>query len=161
MPVVHLTDVSVRGFKSDRPVSYMDATTRGFGVRVGKHTKTWVVVRGRRRERLSFGKYPDLSLSAARTEAKRLLTQEPPTAPRISFHDARANFLNEHYRGKAGRTKAEAKRLLEKHFADLDKMLLSEIDDAHIKASLDRLTDRPSLSSYTPFVWLVASSGGR
>jgi len=57
MPVTHLTDIVVRSLKgTDQYVSHMDDVTRGFGVRVGKHSKTWIAVRGRSRERLSIGR---------------------------------------------------------------------------------------------------------
>lgn len=145
MPVAHLTDATVRNLKSDQTVSYMDDTTRGFGIRVGKHTKTWVVVRGRERERLSFGKYPDLSLADARTAAKKLLSGEATDkASRMLFRDARTSFVEEHYRGKAERTKAEADRLLAKHFKVLDSFKLGDVSDADIKRTLDALVERPS-----------------
>lgn len=145
MPVAHLTDATVRNLKSDRNISYMDDATRGFGIRVGKHTKTWVVVRGRERERLSFAKYPDLSLADARTEAKKLLTVESTDKPaRVLFKEARATFIEEHYRGKAERTKAEAERLLTKHFKPLETFKLGDVSDTDIKRTLDKLADRPS-----------------
>jgi len=37
---VHFTDISIRKFK---PGSYWDDSTPGFGVRVGKHAKTWTI----------------------------------------------------------------------------------------------------------------------
>jgi hypothetical protein len=146
VPVLHLTDVSVRALKgTNKHISYMDSVTRGFGIRVGKHGKTWIVVRGRQRERVSFGRYPDLPLTDARKEAKKLLSAEPQgTTKNVQFMDARAAFLEEHYRGKAERTKAEAKRLLEKHFRELTKMVLNEVDDTHVSRCLSKLSETPS-----------------
>ncbi|WP_186456858.1 Arm DNA-binding domain-containing protein [Sphingomonas suaedae] len=71
MPNLHLTDLSVKALKgSDKHATYWDTTTPGFGVRVGKRSKTWTVMRGRTRERISTGKYGDMSLAdASRSEA--------------------------------------------------------------------------------------------
>ncbi len=45
MPVLHLTDIAVRALKpTDGYVSYWDDTTPGFGIRVGKRSKTWMVI---------------------------------------------------------------------------------------------------------------------
>jgi hypothetical protein len=73
MPSLKLTDLSVRALKgSDTTTYYWDASTPAFGIRVGKRAKTWTVMRGRARERLTVGRYPDMSLTDARKEAKRL-----------------------------------------------------------------------------------------
>ncbi|MDB5438805.1 MAG: site-specific recombinase, phage integrase family, partial [Caulobacteraceae bacterium] len=93
-------------------VTYWDDTTPGFGIRVGKRSKTWTVMRGRQRERVSVGKYPDLSLADARAEAKRLLSESPePKALSITFASARDQFLEENYVTAKQRTKDEAARL--------------------------------------------------
>lgn len=100
MPVLHLTDIAVRALKpTDGYVSYWDDTTPGFGIRVGKRSKTWMVMRGRNRERISIGKYGDLSLAEARAEAKRLLSTAPePKAVALTFAKARERFIEENYR---------------------------------------------------------------
>lgn len=146
MPNLRLTEISVRALKgSGKNVSYWCDLTPGFCVRVGKRTKTFCVVRGRTRERLSIGKWPDLSVSDARAEAKRLLSSEPETkAIAITFAQAREQFVEENYRERKPRTKAEAKRILEKHFRHLTKMVLSDVTDADIKKALDTLTATPS-----------------
>lgn len=106
----------VRNLKgSERYVSYMDDTTPGFGIRVGLRSKTWTVVRGRNRERLTIGKYPDLSLAEARAEAKRLLSTEPEAkALPKTFKEAREEFLEANYT-PGSRTKYQVKRSLELH----------------------------------------------
>ena len=146
MPVLHLTDIAVRALKpTDGYVSYWDDTTPGFGIRVGKRSKTWMVMRGRNRERISIGKYGDLSLSEARAEAKRLLSTAPePKAVALTFAKARERFIEENYRDTKPRTKAEADRLLKKHFKGLDHRQLHSIDDADVKRELDKLSDTPS-----------------
>ena len=43
-----------------------------FGVRVGKHRKTFTVMVGRDRKRRTIGIYPDINLQEARAKAKRI-----------------------------------------------------------------------------------------
>lgn len=58
---MRLTEISVRALKgSDTYVTYFDDTLPGFGVRVGKRSRTFIVLRGKQRQRVSFGKWPDL-----------------------------------------------------------------------------------------------------
>ena len=56
MPVAHLTDVVVSRLAT--PGIYYDKTTPAFGIRIGKHRKTWVVTRGTDRQRITIGRYP-------------------------------------------------------------------------------------------------------
>ena len=75
MPVTHLTDIVVSRLKT--PGIYYDQMTPAFGIRVGKHRKAWVITQGTDRQRISIGKYPQMSLADARKEAKKRLSQEP------------------------------------------------------------------------------------
>jgi len=140
---IHLTELAVKQLKSASAV-YWDKTTPGFGIRVGKHARTWVVIRGRSRERTVVGRYPDLSLSAARLEARKLLVATPERKiESVLYKEAQRQFLDENYRECSQRSKAEAARHLNKHFAQLPSKL-SDIDDTHVKKCLDKLTDTPS-----------------
>lgn len=122
MPKPTLTDLSIRTLPvpSQGQVTYWDALP-GFGVRVSQGgTKTFILLTGRRRQRSTIGRYPILSLSEARAEAKRLLARKTlkitdPTA--ISFEDALKLFFEKHCdeRNKK-RTAYETKRLLNRHF---------------------------------------------
>jgi hypothetical protein len=139
---VHFTDISVKKFK---PGSYWDDSTPGFGVRVGKHAKTWTIMRGASRERITIGRYPDLSLSEARTEAKRLLIAAPePKFEAILFENARDEFVEENYRHRSQRSKKEAGRVLKKHFRSMVGRALPSLEDADIKRCLDKLKATPS-----------------
>ena len=55
MPSLHMTDVVVS--RLQQPGTYWDETTPGFGVRVGKNRKTWIVMRGQIRQRVRIGHY--------------------------------------------------------------------------------------------------------
>jgi hypothetical protein len=64
VPTIRLTDVSVKALKpSEKYLTYFSDITPGFGIRVGKRSRTWIVMRGRARERVKLGTYPHLSLA--------------------------------------------------------------------------------------------------
>lgn len=52
-----------------------DTVTRGFGLRVGKQSKTFIVLIGEGR-RQTIGRYPTWALAKAREEAKRILAEK-------------------------------------------------------------------------------------
>ena len=84
MPKLHMTDVVVSRLKFNG--TYYDEMTPAFGLRVGKNRKTWFVVRGRERLGTNIGQYPATSLADARKKARKLLTEEPTKADRITFN---------------------------------------------------------------------------
>jgi integrase len=141
MPQLHLTDLSVRGLRgSDRYISYWDTTTPGFGIRVGKRSKTWMIMRGKSRERVTVGRYPDLSLSDARTKAKKLLAADGlPKTVRLTFKEAREEFLKEHYAGSTSEWPGIVKSIFNKHFKRLDGKQLTEVTDANIRGAIDQI----------------------
>ncbi len=143
---MRLTEISIRALKGSATyTTYFDDTVPGFGVRVGKRSKTYIVLRGKKRERVSIGKVGDLSLAEARTEAKRLLSAEPEQKPAaITFKEARDRFLEDHYRGKSENTKYQVSRSLKRHFASLDSRKLADIDDEDVQTVLDKLAGTPS-----------------
>lgn len=149
MPNLHLTDLSVKALKgSDTYTTYWDDVTPGFGVRVGKRSKTWTVMRGRHRERLSIGKYGDVSLADARREAMRLLSENvvslAPKPATKTFKDARTDFLVDHYKDSTSRWQKNVEALLTRHFKAIEYMKLADITDQHIRAQLEKIASTPS-----------------
>lgn len=147
MPTIHLTDLSVKALKpSDNYVTYWSDTTPGFGIRVGKKSRTWSVMRGRARERVTIGRYPAVSLSDARREALRLLAEEAsgPRPATKTFRDARGEFLAEHYRGTTSRWPHLVRLMLEKHFKTVEHKLLGDVTDEDISRALGKLAHTPS-----------------
>jgi len=144
MPILALTDLSVKALKpSAKQVKYFDANLPAFGVRVGLQRKTFIVMTGRDRKLVSLGHYPETPLSKARSDAKKVLAGVPrETGLGTSFSEARDLFIAAHT-GREG-TKAELKRLLEKHAKSLDAKALSDIRPAQIDSIIDGLRDRPS-----------------
>ena len=93
-----LTDLSIRKLpllEKGQKIHYDDSLP-GFGIRVSKKHKTFVVMYGRERRLKSFGRYPDVSLQTARNEAKRFLaTPAPPASNKITYAEAAQRFLND------------------------------------------------------------------
>jgi integrase len=133
---MRLTEISVRALKgSDTYVTYFDDTLPGFGVRVGKRSRTFVVLRGKKRERVSIGKWPDLTVGEARAEAKRLLIEEPrPRQTSVIFETARDAFLD-HYENQNTRYIVEC--TFKKHCARLHGSYLANITTEDIESCLD------------------------
>ncbi|MEG3143189.1 site-specific integrase [Sphingomonas sp. RT2P30] len=147
MPTVHLTDVSVKSLKpSEKYVTYFSDITPGFGIRVGKRSRTWIVMRGRERERVRLGSYPELSLADARKKAMQILGADkaPPKPKQKTFKEARDQFLEEYFRDKSPRWKSQMTSHLMRHFKALEHHKLDEIEDYDIKSCLDALHRTPS-----------------
>jgi integrase len=140
---------------------YSDEAVRGLAVRVGVHTKTFMLMtqRGSHRTRVKLGVYPDLSLSAARTKARDLLAQQRiarTETPSVRFDDALETYYRVQGTQRRAITSAEAKRLLDKHFRPtLGKRRLETIKPADIVPVLDGLLHSPAIRR-NAFVFLRA-----
>src|ERR1700712_2186985 len=110
MPTARLTDVTVRALL---PGTYFDATTPAFGIRVGKSRRTWIVMRGKERRRISIGRYPDLPLADARKEAKKLLAELHVSAKRITCEAAYEIFKTDYIARRKERTQKDYRRMIE------------------------------------------------
>ncbi len=122
MPKHALTDISVRALKpSDGQVTYWDTGLPNFGVRVGARRKTFIVLVGEQRTRLSLGVYPSTTLAEARKAARlRLIEGVPAKQPNVAptlFSEGLALYLSIHSKQRhRTRTAHENKRILERHF---------------------------------------------
>ena len=74
---MRLTDRTIAALPipTDGQKLYSDDSIPGFGVRVGKETKTFVLTTGFDRRRTTLGRYPIVSLAQARGKAKTLLAK--------------------------------------------------------------------------------------
>lgn len=98
---MRLTDLAIRKlpFTAKGQKTYFDDQLGGFGVRVGRRTKSFVVMYGQARKLKTLGKYPDISLQDARNGAKKLLATRPAPHVEIDYKTAYEAFLDE-CRGK-------------------------------------------------------------
>jgi integrase len=118
---------------------HFDARTPRFGIRVGKHRRTWIVLQGPRSDKKKLGVYPDLSLQAARRVALVAIGSPylPSTAP--TFPEALDQYLTRtHWKPDS---RYELSRILRKHFKwqkQLDKITHNDvaqvIDDIKAKS---------------------------
>jgi integrase len=167
---MQLTDLTVRHLKTEaKQRSYFDDTVQGFGVRVSPGgTKTFVLVHGPARERISIGRFGVISLADARAEAKRILAERTLGARRpkhVRFDVALTEFCEGHCNRKnRPGTAYETKRLLTKHFLPpFRRRCLDDISDADIGKIIEGLLDTPSTANHaftaarTFFRWVAKS----
>lgn len=86
----NFTDLSVQKLPEG---VHFDAKLKNFGIRVGKNRKTWLVVKGENRTKVTLGHYPAISLSDARKLAQEAIVAPTWSKPRIAFSDALTAFL--------------------------------------------------------------------
>lgn len=74
-----LTDVAIKRLTAPPTgqLKVWDTKLPGFGIIIGKRTRTFYAVYGQNRRNHKIGRYPDISLKDARTAAKVLLATKP------------------------------------------------------------------------------------
>jgi integrase len=143
---IHFTDLSLRALSlSDAQVTYWDQgfSPGAFGVRVGKRSKTFIVVRDGGR-RVKIGTFPIISLKDARTEARRVLSERllERNPAGIPATQALTLFLEDREKKNRPRTYRETKRILNKHLLPiLQGRLLPEITTEELTEVIDDLVD--------------------
>lgn len=141
-----LTDAAIRAAKEG---TLWDSSLPGFGLRVGKSARTFIVLiaSGRRQ---SIGRYPHITLSEARTEAKRILAEKTLGKVRpvhTAFGDARNSFIEECEQKNRFRTVRDYKRLLGKHY-DFGRTSVGDIKPKDILKRLNKLHQTPAEQRY-------------
>ena len=154
MPRVPLTDTAIRNL--NLPATGTSTTwdsLAGFGIRCSAGgTKAFIVLVGSGR-RKTIGHYPIISLSDARTEAKRIfaeVTLGTHQKNTTTFGTALSLFYETYSKQRhRPRTAAENKRVLEKHFKPLHQKTFENIRARDIHTILDNLKDTPSEAEHT------------
>lgn len=148
MPVLRLTDLAIQRLPPAGPhVTYWDDALPGFGIRIGKHSRTFVVMKGRNRRRVSLGRYPLTTLKDARTRAHALMgdfdrfTQKAgPKASQVV-----AEYLAEQSKKTRANTSRTAHRILTKHFIPkFTDQPLAEITTRQLTVIINNLMATPS-----------------
>ena len=164
MPTRQLTDLLVRKAVLPKSGQYViwDKTLSGFGVRISQGgAKSFVVMfyEGKRKRRVTVGKFPTLGLAEARSEAKRILASvtlgEAPDMPSqvdsvVTFSNALDLFIKTHCKkNNRESTAKETERLLRKHFeSKLGRMALEDITPQKLAGIIDRLLERPGEANH-------------
>lgn len=135
---MRLTDLSIRKLKSPEhgQKTHFDESLPGFGVRISQGgSKSFVVMFGRKRQLKTIGRYPDMRLTDARREAKRIQSDISLITPdrshqSISSHEACERFLLDCESRNKPRTVEDYRRLLKRHFQfkkDIDQLTRKDI----------------------------------
>lgn len=140
MPTINLTDLAIQRLKADTQTRYFDENLPGFGILVGKHTKTFFVIKGKARKLVTLGRYPDLALKASRSLAKAELSKDLNTTGNDAPESILA-FLDESKGRIESRTHSQYTHYL--NFFEF-KGDLAEITRPDIKKKLIELHDRPT-----------------
>ena len=113
-------------------------------------TKTWQVLIGRTRSRVTLGHYPKVSLKEARELALKALAKKdelgkPKPPPAMRADEAIEKFITLHYANARPMWRKEQRRLLTKHFlSKFPKLPLDKFTTAHILEVTDALSHIPS-----------------
>src|SRR5664279_1131967 len=143
-----------------------DATLPNFGVRVSPGgTKNFAAILGARRERVSIGRFPIISLAEARVKAKALMAERTlgqHQAKTIKFEEAYELFKSQHCARKKARTSHDYTRIIDVHFlAKLRHERLEEITYEALAKITDKLIDTPAEQAHaqgvarTFFRWAI------
>src|SRR5262249_51416877 len=141
VPKIELNDVGLRALKPppNGTVDYWDTKIPSFGCRVSQGgAKTFILkIQNSRRK---IGRYPTISLSDARAEAKRQLAEKTLGKVRpqsITVQQARELFLAEKRKGRRPRTVDDLKDRLTRHF-DI-KVQLAEVTHGEVVRRLNNI----------------------
>lgn len=152
MPQI-LTELAIRAAKppAKGTVTLWDASLRNFGCRLSQGgAKSFIVLvaSGKRR---TIGRYPAISLAAARTEAKRILAEKMlagDSPPAISVEDALTVFLADAETRNKQRTVRDYTRLLRRHLATFLRKDIGDIGTRDVAHLIDKLQDTPSEAAH-------------
>lgn len=145
---MRLTELSIKNLPTPHhgQKTYFDDTVRGFGVRVSQGgTKSYVVMFGPRRRLKTLGRFDDISLKDARSEAKVVIATADPNPLRSTFSEALTAFLEHCERHTAERTKKDYERLLRRHFPEGK---LADLTRHQLLNKLSNLSARPGEQSH-------------
>ena len=144
MPKRSLTELTIKNLKppASGQITTWDTQLTGFGVRCSPGgTKTFVVMYGKRRRRVTVGRYPTMSLAIARQRAREILVNASLGAdarPSVAFREAVERYLRLREPELRPKTFSEYKRLLRTHFP-FDDTLVEDVATNDIVDALDRI----------------------
>ncbi|MEP3893196.1 MAG: site-specific integrase [Litorimonas sp.] len=148
-----LTDIAIKKLPlvEQGQVTHWDETTPGFGLRCSSKSKSFVVMFGEKRRLKTLGRYPELSLSEARTKAKKFFAEYEegdfaPSQTEVSFEDAKNQFLKDCEGRNKPRTVSDYRRLLNKHFTF--KGAVTDVTRAQVMKVISNLSSTPSEQSH-------------
>lgn len=154
---MNLTDPTFRRLRVPEKgrVTYSDDAVPGFGVRVSATgAKSFVLLVGRARRRITIGKHPTITLQQARARAREILAQRvlgKDELPSVKFEDALPIFLMSHYGDHyiKPRTRDEADRVLNVYFLPKFRYRqLADIKSHEVADIIDGMRKKPSMAHH-------------
>ena len=150
--MANLNDLAIRALKppAKGQISVADGQIHGLSLRISQGgAKTFSLVYGNPRKRVTLGRYPIITLAQAREKARKLLAHRMlhgDAPPDLTFEEAMTLFLKihcaEHNRPSTAR---ETERLLRRHFLPrLGDRTLKDISTQDILRITDRMLATPS-----------------
>lgn len=150
---LRLTDIAIKKLSLPErgQVTHWDQATPGFGLRCSTKSKSFVVMFGEKRRLKTLGRYPELSLSEARSQAKKFFVEFEeggfaPAQREVTFQEARSQFLTDCEGRNKARTVADYRRLLNKHFNF--KADIKDVSRAQVMKVVSSLSLTPSEQSH-------------
>lgn len=141
MTLKPLTDLAIQKLPTPSSGQKVYYEPSGLGVRISQGgTKSFVVQLGARRRRKTLGRYPQLSLKAARAKAMMYINHADRYAVSYKSDLLIEEFLQEVKNRLKPRTHADYKRILEKHFPKTD---IQTVDRSYLRNVMKRFTHRP------------------
>jgi integrase len=123
-----------------------DTQLPAFGIRIGKHRKTFTVMLGEDRRRITVGHYPQLKLQDARLKARHILLSPPPSSP--PFKDLLDDYCNLHLKTNTRATTArQTEQVLRKHFAHFYNTPIANLTRTDILRTIDALLATPAAAN--------------
>ncbi len=147
-----LTELSARNAPPTmKQYTLWDTSIPGFGLRVNPGgTKAWNVLVGVRRERITIGRYPLISLAEARDAARHILLRRTlirHTPQKIKFAEAFELFLKTHCARLKPRTKHGYETTIRRHFLKkFGHLDLGDIGD--VNTIIDTLLHKPTEANH-------------
>lgn len=153
MPILSLTDAGIRSLEHPKrgQVTYWDKGLKSFGLRLSQGgSRSFIVMLGTDRRRVTIGRYPTVSLGEARKQAKVLLAEEALgrfRPARKAFDDAKTEFLVACSRKNKPRTVKDYTWHLDRHFP-FGRKTVGEITPRDVLRLLNQLNDTPSVKRH-------------
>jgi hypothetical protein len=141
VPKVPFTDLGVQKLT---PGTYWDAKLPAFGIRVGKTTRTWIVIPSQRRVRKVIGHYPNMPLMKARSTARSLLANRD-TFAEVNFGEAAEQFMAVQKARTRPKSFYDLQRHMRRHlFPKLQHRALPDIKTVTVMGLIEGLLETPS-----------------
>jgi integrase len=156
MALARLTEIGIRNAKLPErgQITLWDETVKHFGIRISSGgAKTFIVMYGRLRERITIGRFPIISLAQARERAKEILAErvlKKDRLPDITFDEAREIFFIIRRQRNKPSTVYEYERIFERHLLPkLRHRKLADIKPHDMLVLVDKLLKTPSEANHT------------